>query len=107
MITETSAFGDFKYHDSGLGSTAENASDTDIETSDGLAREVGTQVEHDTTTYKTIATITYDGTKTITEHGLFNASTGPTLFDRTVFAGIGVDNGDKIEFDWRCGTTGS
>ena len=34
LIAETTEFGDFKFHDSGEGNTAEDPSDTDIETTD-------------------------------------------------------------------------
>ncbi len=100
LITETSVFGDFKYHDSGVGVTAENITDTDIETTDGESRVSGTQVEDDPDDYQSVGTITYTSTKTIVEHGLFNASTGVTLMDRTVFASIGVVNTDSIQFTY-------
>lgn len=99
LQTETSVFGDFKYHDSGVGVTAENVTDTDIETTDGESRATGTQVEGATANiYKSVGTIAYTTTKAITEHGLFNASTGVTLMDRTKFTAINVVNGDSIEF---------
>ena len=100
LITETSAFGDFKYHDSGEGSTGEASGDTDIETTDGESRVAGTQVEDDADDYQSVGTITYTSTKTIAEHGLFNASTGVTLMDRTVFGGIPVVNTDSIQFTY-------
>ena len=99
LQTETSIFGDFKYHDSGTGVGAENASDTALGTPTAEARTVGTQEEGaQTYEYKSIATHTYAGSFAITEHGLFNASTGVTLMDRTVFSAINVISGDKIEF---------
>lgn len=45
-----------------------------------------------------IGTITADGTKTITNAGLFNAASGPSLIVHGDFGGIAVDLGDKIEF---------
>src|SRR3990172_13085099 len=45
LQTETSVFSDFKYHDSGVGTTAENAADTAMETTDGESRATGTQTE--------------------------------------------------------------
>jgi hypothetical protein len=42
LQTETSQFGDFKYHDSGVGTTAENVTNTDMETTDGESRATGT-----------------------------------------------------------------
>ena len=99
LQTETSVFGDFKYHDSGVGVTAENVTDTDIETTDGESRATGSQTEGATANiYKSVGTIAYTSTKAITEHMLFNASTGPTGMDRTKFTAINVVNGDSIEF---------
>lgn len=99
LQTETSAFGDFKYHDSGTGTTAENASDTALETPCGDARDSGTQTEGASSSiYKSVATHTYDETLAITEHGLFNAASAGVLMDRSVFSAINVNSGDKIEF---------
>ena len=99
LITETSAFGDFKYHDSGTGVVAENATDSGLGTPCGEARDIGSQEEGGTTkTYKSIATATYAGTFAITEHGLFNAAAAGILMDRTKFAEINVVSGNQIEW---------
>jgi len=100
LIAETTVFGDFKWHDGGVGVTAENITDTDIETTDGEARVSGTQVESTSVIYESVGTIAYTTTKAITEHGLFNASTGVTLMDRSQFAAINVVNGDSIQFTY-------
>ena len=101
LQTESSQIGDFKYHDSGVGTTAENASDTDMETTDGESRATGTQTEGASANiYKSVGTISYTTTKAITEHGLFSQSTGTTLMDRTVFSAINVTNGDAIQFSY-------
>jgi hypothetical protein len=100
LIAESSIFGDFKYHDSGIGSTGEATGDTDIETTDGETRATGTQVEDDADDYQSVGTITYSTTKAIVEHGLFNASTGVTLMDRTVFSVINVVDTDSIQFTY-------
>jgi hypothetical protein len=100
LQTETSVFGDFKYHDSGVGGTAENASDTAIETTDGESRATGTQTEDDPDDYQSVGTISYTTTKAIVEHGLFNDLTAGTLMDRTVFTTINVVNGDSIQFTY-------
>lgn len=99
LIAETSAFGDFKYHDSGTGVGGEDPGNTALGTPCGEARDVGTQVEGaQTYEYKSIATNTYAGGFAITEHGLFNAAAAGILMDRTVFAAINVVASDKIEF---------
>lgn len=101
MQAESTQWGDFKYHDSGVGTTAENSSDTDIETTDGESRATGTQTEGASANiYASVGTISYTTTKAITEHGLFSQSTGTTLLDRTVFSAINVVSGDSIQFTY-------
>jgi len=102
LQTETSQWGDFKYHDSGVGNTGENKTDTDIETTDGESRATGTQTEGATANiYKSVGTISYTSTKAIGEHGLFSQSTGTTLMDRHTFADLNVVSGDSIEFTYQ------
>lgn len=101
LQTETSVFGDFKYHDSGVGVTGASNGDTDIETTDGESRATGSQEEGASANiYKSIGTIAYTTSKAITEHGLFNAASGVTLMDRHTFTAINVVNGDSIEFTY-------
>ena len=90
----------FKWHDSGVGVTAEDVDDPDIETTDGEARSEGTQTEGNANQYRSVGTIAYTTEKAITEHGLFNASTENILMDRTVFSAINVANGDSIQFTY-------
>ena len=45
-----------------------------------------------------VATITADGTKTITNSGLFDAAAAGILYVHAYFAGIALVSGDKIEF---------
>lgn len=91
----------FKYHDSGTGTTAEDAGDTGLVTPDGLARVEGTQVDGAAANeYRSVGTISYTSSLAITEHGLFNATTVGTLMDRTVFSAINVANGDSIQFTY-------
>jgi len=100
LIAETSAFGDYKYHDSGTGTGDEAIGDTSLGTPCGEARDTGTQVEGAANVYTSVATHTYAGAFAITEHGLFNASTSGTLMDRTKFAAINVSATDQIEFSF-------
>lgn len=100
LQTETSVFGDFKYHDAGVGTTAENVADTAIETTDGESRATGTQTESASNAYRSVGTISYTTTKAVTEHGLFNDSSAGTLMDRTVFSAINVVSGDSIQFTY-------
>ena len=100
LIAETSEFGDFKFHDSGIGTTNENITDTDIETTDNESRATGTQVEDDADDYQSVGTITYSGTLAITEHILASQSTGGTCMDRTEFAAINVEDTNSIQFTY-------
>lgn len=100
LQTETAVFGDFKFHDSGVGITAENITDTIIETTDGESRATGTQTESAANAYRSVGTISYTTTKAITEHGLFNDATAGTLMDRTVFTAVNVVSGDSIAFTY-------
>jgi len=96
-------FNDYKFHDSGVGTTAEANTDTDMETTDGEARATGTQVDNSTASqglYTSVGTIPYTSTKAITEHGIFNEATGGVLLDRSVFAVINVVSGDSIQFTY-------
>lgn len=106
LQAETSVWGDFKFHDSGVGVTAAVIGDTDIETTDGESRATGSQIEGASANiYKSVGTIAYTSTKAITEHMLFNASTGVTGMDRTVFAAINVVNGESIEHTYELTVT--
>ena len=100
LITETSEFGDFKFHQCGLGVTAENITDSGIETDTGIAVETGTQVETDHDTYKSVATMTMDATEAIREHVVMSQSGAGTCMDRTLFAAINVVSGNQIEFSF-------
>jgi hypothetical protein len=101
LQTETSEFGDLKYHDSGVGTTAAAVGDTDIETTDGESRVAGTQTENAANIYESVGTISYTTSKAITEHILATQSTGGTVIDRHVFAAINVVNGNAIQFTYR------
>lgn len=102
LQTETSVFGDFKYHQSGTGTTDPNVSDTDTETAVG-SKEAGTQTEGSSANiYKSVATCSYSGSSAITEHTLTNNGSNATgtLMDRHEFTAINVEDGDSIEFTY-------
>lgn len=89
------------YHDCGTGTTAESAGQTALVTPYGGARVAGTQsTPGSTNIYRSVATIAFTSTQAITEHGIFTASSSGTMFDRSVFAAINVNNGDSIQFTW-------
>lgn len=100
LQAESSVIGDFKYHDSGVGATAENVTDTAIQTTDGESRVAGTQAEASANVYQSVATITYTTLKSITEHGLFNDPTAGTLMDRSVFGVVTMNPGESIQYTY-------
>jgi hypothetical protein len=105
LTTPYANFNDYKYHGSGTGTGNEAAGDvalgTEVET-----RATGSQEEGVTgNIYKSIATITYTGSRAITEHGLFNASVSGTLMDRTKFAAINVIASDSVQFTYSASFT--
>lgn len=86
----------FKYHDFGSGTTAEDETDTALELPCGESKDTGTQTEGaQANIYKSVATHTFAGSFTITEHGLFNAD--DVLADRSVFTGKAVQSGYRLE----------
>lgn len=88
----------FDYHDCGTGTTAENVADTTLQTPYGGARANGTPTNPGAGQYRSTGTISFSSPAAITEHGLFSASSGGTLADRSVFSAINVANGDSIQF---------
>ncbi len=101
LVAEQASFGDYKFHDSGTGSTAEAVGDTALVTKVETGRATGTQLEGASANiYRSVGTITYTATRAIVEHGLFNASSGGTLMDRSVFTAINVVTDDSIQFTY-------
>lgn len=96
----------FKYHACGTGTTAEAITDTTLvtecttELNPDSTRGVGTQVNSVAKTYSTVATLTFDSAAAVTEHGLFSAASGGTLWDRSVFAAVNVASGESIQFTY-------
>ncbi len=97
--TESSEVGDFKFHDSGVGTTNPAVGDTAMETTDGESRATGDQTESGVT-YASVGTIAYTSTKSITEHGVFSKATAGTLMDRSEFAAVPVENLDSIQYTY-------
>lgn len=95
-----------KYHGCGTGATAENVSDTALVTESTTAlnpdstRPTGTATQPSANIYTSTATVVFDATAAITEHGIFSqaATGGGTLLDRSVFSAINVVSGDSIQF---------
>ena len=105
LQAETAAWGDFKYHGIGTGTTAAAIGDTLLETeltteyTADNTRPAGSQTETSATVYKSVGTVTIDsGTPAITEHGLFNVAprASASLMDRHVFAAVNMVAGDSF-----------
>jgi hypothetical protein len=87
----------------GTGAGTAAAADTTLFTEASEARVAGTSSQQTTTTtndtYRVTGTITCAGAgKTITNAGLFDASTSGNLFFKTDFTGIALNVGDAIAF---------
>lgn len=86
----------------GTGTTAAAVTDTALQTASGEARTNGTKSKVTTTvtndTLQVVGTITSAGTQTISEAGLFDASTSGNMYVHGVFTGIALGTGDSIAF---------
>ena len=104
-----------KYHGLGTGSTAEAVGDTT------LGSELTTQYNPDNTRatgsttegasaniYRTVGTNTVDASAAVVEHGVFSASSGGTLWDRSVFSVVNLVAGDGFAstYDLTCSAGG-
>lgn len=98
-----------KYHGVGTGTTAEASGDTALVTESTTVlnpdstRATGSTTEGASANiYRTVGTVTFDGSAAITEHGIFSqaATGGGTLLDRSVFSAINVASGDSIQFTY-------
>lgn len=96
------------YHGCGTGATAEAAGDTALVTESTTVlnpdstRATGTRSQPAANQYRSVGTVTFDGSAAITEHGLFSqaATGGGTLWDRSVFSAVNVASGDSIQFTY-------
>lgn len=105
LQTESSTWGDYKWHESGTGTTNPAVGDTGIETTaPNSAPVAGSQTEGATAEiYKSVGTCSYTGADAVTEHVLSNVETtaqGITM-DRHEFAVITTASGDSIEFTYQ------
>lgn len=86
----------------GTGTTTAAATQTALVTPSAEARVNGTKSRVTTTvtndTYQVVGTLTSASTQTVSEAGLFNASTAGDMYVRGDFTGIALANGDSIAF---------
>jgi hypothetical protein len=86
----------------GTGTTTAAATQTALVTPSAEARVNGTKSKETTTvaddTYRVTATITSASSQTISEAGLFDASSSGTMYIRGDFTGVALANGDSMAF---------
>jgi len=88
-----------KYIDWGTGATGADPANTAMQTAGAESRATGTISHVVDREYKVVGTMTCNATgKAITEAGLFDASTGPTMWIRATFDAINVVQNDTIQF---------
>lgn len=104
LVTDTTEWGDFKFHRPGLSTQAEANTDTGLITDAGL-EATGTQLEGATADiYKSVATVTADATETWEEHSIASqtGAGGGELMDRTLISpNVSVVNLDTVEFTYQ------
>ena len=84
---------------SGTGTAA--VADTDVFGAVSEARVSGTTSQPSADVYQCLGTMTADGTKTITNAGLFTASAAGTLVMHGDFTGIALAADDQIQFTFQ------
>lgn len=102
----TTELENLKYHGVGTGTTAEAASQT------GLVTEATTTINPDSTratgslteggtanVFRSVGTVTFDGTAAITEHGIFSqaATGGGVMIDRSLTGAQTLSSGDSLQ----------
>jgi hypothetical protein len=98
LVTDTTTYGDFKWHEVGLSATAESNAHTGLLSSSGIARVAGTQTNPSVNTYQTTGLITADTNETWQEHGIFNTAGSVTMLDRSIISPVvNVVSGDAFQ----------
>jgi hypothetical protein len=82
----------------GTGAGTAAKGDTTLFTEASEARVTTTDSQPTASQNRYVGTITADGTKTVTNAGIFDAATVGNMLLKSDFVGIGVDSGDSIQF---------
>lgn len=82
----------------GTGAGTAAKGDTTLFTEASEARVIATDSQPAANQNQFVATITADGSKTITNAGVFSAASGGTMLLKSDFVGVGVDASDTITF---------
>ena len=89
----------------GTGAGTAVVADTTLFTEATESRTSGTSSQQTTTitndTYQVVGTITADGTKTITNSGLFDAATTGNILVKGDFTGVALVINESIQFTWK------
>lgn len=95
-----------KYVAWGTGAGTAAVADTTLFTESAEARVTGTSSKVTTTTtndtYQVVGTMTASAGRTITNAGLFDATTSGNLFIKTDFTGVVLATSDSITFTFKC-----
>ncbi len=106
LVSDTTAWGDFKFQSPGTSNQAESNADTALIAVAG-PEATGTQLEGATSDiYKSVATVTADASETWEEHQIRNVTgaTGGTMMDRSL-ATVVVVNLDTVEYTYQLTVT--
>lgn len=99
-VDELDAFGTYYVHwGTGAGTAAKT--DTTLFTAASEARVATTDTQPTSNTLQWVGQITADAGKTITNAGIFSASSGGTMVVKSDFTGVVLLTGDKIEFTFQ------
>ena len=104
LVTDSTEYGDYKFHRVGTSSAAEDNAHTALQTDAGITGATGTQVNADPI-YRSVATVTADATEVWAEHGIFSqaGTTTPagTMMDRSLISPtVSVVSGDTCQFTY-------
>lgn len=103
LMDSATTMSNFHQHKMGTGSTSETDTHTALVAAQSGAQAVGgaTAQTHSTSViYRSIGTITAITAQGIREHGIFNASTGGILLDRSLVTNIDVNAEDVVTWTY-------
>ena len=102
MTTSGDSITDFHQHKMGAGSTAETDTQTALVTPQAGAQAGAGAGTHGAASnvYQTLGTLTAGSAYGCREHGVFNASTGGILLDRSVVTNISLNTDDVVTWTY-------
>lgn len=99
-VDQLDAFGTY-YVGWGTGAGTAAKTDTTLFTEASETRVATTDSQPSANIMQWVGQITADGTKTITNAGIFDASSSGNLIVKSDFTGVALTSGDKIEFTFQ------